>query len=104
MSKKQPVNNSTAAITPDDLWNIFYWGVGYGQLLMEEERESEEIFDAFICASHARKTSMKSNSVQRRQIHSEKWFEAQREGYQKWLAFYKEFCKQSNTTNPQDKK
>jgi len=85
-------NNSVALVTPSDLWDIFFWGAGYGQLLMEEERENEEIFDAAGCAHFARKRNVPSIPVRRRQIHSEKWFEAKREGYREFIQFYKNYA------------
>jgi hypothetical protein len=75
-------------ITKEDVWQVFWWGVGYGQLLAEEERDNEEAFDAFLCAVGSRKYSMPTPPVRRRQIHGEKWFNEMREGYKKFQDFY----------------
>ena len=96
MGKKTISNNSTPVITYDDLWNIFYWGVDYGQLLMEEERESEEISDAMVCAHASRKYCIPSVPLRRRQVHSEKWFEAKRGSFRQWKEFMKSYVNAQN--------
>jgi hypothetical protein len=75
-------------ITKEDVWNVFWWGVQYGQLLMEEERENEETFDAFLCAVGSRKYALPTTPVRRRQIHGEKWFDAMRQGHKNFLEYY----------------
>ena len=55
---------------------IFNYGVDYGQLLMERERESEEWADGFNCCLVARKTAMPAMPIERRQAHSEDWKQA----------------------------
>lgn len=72
---------SEEKITPFD---IFCWGVDYGQLLMEEERDTEDWADAFNCCLVARKTAMPSVPIPRRQPHSEKWRNAKRESFKKF--------------------
>lgn len=52
--------------------------VSYGQLTMEEEREQEELFNALNWSVFAKKFAMPANPVERRQLHSEKWFECKR--------------------------
>jgi hypothetical protein len=32
-----------AVITKEDVWKVFWWDVGYGQLLAEEERDEEAV-------------------------------------------------------------
>jgi len=86
----------TIAITSMDLWNIFYWGVDFGQMLMEQERENEEMFDAALCSFGARKFNVPTVPVRRRQLHSEKWFNAKKESYNKWLEFQKKFNASAN--------
>jgi hypothetical protein len=76
------------SIESENVWKAFWWGVGYGQLLMEEERENEELFDAAVCYQSGLKYGIPSNPVQRRQIKSDKWFSAMREGYAKFLELY----------------
>ena len=74
-------------VTPFD---IFCWGVDYGQLLMEEERDNEDLFDAVNCYFVARKTAMPSNPTPRRQPHSNKWRETKRKGWEN----FKNYCKE----------
>jgi hypothetical protein len=62
----------------DLLFEAFCYGVDYGQLLMEEERENEGIFDAFLCGVSAKKYGVPSAPTRTRQVHSEKWFAAKR--------------------------
>jgi hypothetical protein len=75
-------------ITQQTIWDVFWWGVDYGQLLMEEERETEELFDAAVGYIGTRKYNKPSHPVRRRQLHSEKWFNAKRSGYEKFLDIY----------------
>ena len=72
-------------LTKSIVWKIFCWGVDYGQLTMERERENEELFDAFICYNTARKTAMPSNYAPRRQAYSEKWFSAKQKSYKDFI-------------------
>ena len=62
-------------------FEIFNWGVDYGQLTMEEEREDEDWADAFNCCLVARKTAMPANNITRRQPHSKKWLNAKRKSF-----------------------
>ena len=70
------------------LWDVFCYGVDYGQLTMERERENEELFDAFCCYNTARKTAMPSEYAPRRHVHSDKWIEAKQKSYSKFLEIY----------------
>ena len=65
-------------ITEIDLFDIFCYGVDYGQLLMEQERENEGFFDAFLGTVFDTKFSMPMAQTQTRQVHSEKWFNAKK--------------------------
>jgi hypothetical protein len=80
---------NTVTVTISDLYEVYFWGMSEGQLLMEEERESEELFDAAICSVGARKLCIPTVPTQRRQIHSEKWFEAMRKAKQEFREFIK---------------
>lgn len=60
-------------------FKIFNYGVDYGQLLMEQERENEEWADAFNCCLVSRKTAMPAMPIERRQAHSENWKKAKRQ-------------------------
>lgn len=65
-------------VTEIDLFDIFCFGVDYGQLLMEEERQGEGLFDAFLGVQFDKKFSMPMAQTETRQVHSEKWFNAKR--------------------------
>ena len=67
---------------------IFYLGVDYGQLLMEEEREGEERYDAGLCVFGARKFCVPTLPAKRRRIHSEQWIKARRDSLHKFLSIY----------------
>lgn len=69
------------------LFEIFSWGVDYGQFLSEKERESEEWADAFNGCVFARKYSMPSQPIERRQIHSEKWLKVKKSGLSNFFDF-----------------
>ena len=60
------------------LFECYTSGVSYWQLIMEEERETEELFDAFNWSVSAKKFAMPTYPVERRQLHSGKWFEVKR--------------------------
>ena len=74
-------------VTSKQFFEIFLWGVDYGQLTMEEEREQEEWADAFQGVIIDKKYSMPSQPAPRRQLHSEKWFNAKRESLKKFQKF-----------------
>ncbi len=65
-------------VTEIDLFDIFCFGVDYGQLLMEQERQGEGLFDAFLGTVFDNKFSMPMANTQTRQVHSEKWFDAKK--------------------------
>ncbi len=65
-----------------EAFKIFSWGIDYGQLLMEEERDNEDWADAFNCCLVARKTAMPANPIPRRQPHSEKWRNAKKKSFE----------------------
>ena len=72
-------NNETHTVLPEiDLFDIFRFGVDYGQLLMEQERQGEGLFDAFLGTVFDNKFSMPMAQTQTRQVHSEKWFDAKK--------------------------
>ena len=71
------------------MFECFELGVDYGQLLMEEERESEETFDGFIGHCVDRKYNAPSHPTERRHLHSEKWFEAKRNSHSKFMELMK---------------
>ena len=63
-------------VTISELFDVFAWGAAYGQLQMEQERASEELFDAATCYHSGRKYTVPSAPVRRRQLRSDKWFES----------------------------
>ena len=70
-----------------DLFEIFCWGIDYGQLLSEEERDNEDLFDAFQGHIISNKYSMPSAPAPRRQPRSEKWREAKKKSYADFIDF-----------------
>lgn len=73
-------------MTSQDLLEIFKLGVDYGQLLMEEERDSEDLADAFQGHIVDSIYSMPSQQAPRRQPHSDAWRKAKIESKNKALA------------------
>lgn len=59
----------------DLLMSVFKLGVDYGMFLMELERDSEDMSDAFQGVVIDEKYSMPSNAAPRRLPHSDKWRE-----------------------------
>ena len=74
-----------------DIFDIFCMGIGYGQLLMEEERDSEDFLDAFQGKIISDKYSTPSAIAPRRQPHSEKWRAAKRQSLNKVFQLIQEF-------------
>ena len=69
----------------DILLKVFSLGIDYGQLLMEEERQNEETFDAFMSHCFDKKYNAPCNPQERRQLHSEKWFAFKRKSFDEFL-------------------
>ena len=61
-----------------DVLEIFKMGIDYGQLLMEEERDNEDLFDAFQGYLIDQKHSMPSQPVPRRLPRSDNWRNAKK--------------------------
>lgn len=59
-----------------DLMQIFKWGVDYGLLLAERERDSEDLADAFQGVIISEKYSMPSYPCRRRMTHSDEWMQS----------------------------
>jgi hypothetical protein len=72
-----------------DLSEVFYWGVGYGQLLMEEERDMEDLADGFQGYLIDQKYCMAAAPAPRRLPKSEEWRESMRKGYRQFLTLLK---------------
>lgn len=69
-----------------ELLKAFEYGVDYGLLIAEEERDSEDVFDAFLCSESARKFNAPSAPARRRLPHSEEWRKQKRDNL---VNFYK---------------
>lgn len=63
-------------------------GVDYGQLIMEEERDGEDTFTAFLGHCFDKKYSMPMAQNERRKPHSEEWREAKRNSVKKFFEIY----------------
>lgn len=74
----------------EGLLKAFEYGVDYGLLLAEEERDSEDLLDAAGCASYARRTCVPSSVAPRRQPHSAVWRKGMGEGLSKLIDLIKE--------------
>jgi len=81
------MSETNVNISIEDIWKIYSWGIDHGQLLMEQERESEELFDAAICAQSGEKYCVPSSPVRRRQIHSDLWFAAKNKSMKDFADF-----------------
>ena len=80
-------------------WDIFRWGIDYGQLMMEEERDSEDWADAFQGFIIDQKYSMPAQTAPRRQPHSDKWREAKKESLNNFMIFAAQMKEQENKEN-----
>ena len=68
-----------------NLMELFKMGVDYGQLLSEQERDSEDVTDAFQGVIIDEKYSMPANTPPRRLLHSDEWRKAKIESLFKAL-------------------
>lgn len=73
-----------------DIIKIFEWGIDYGLLIAEEERDNEDIFDAFLCGVSGRKYGVPSVPARRRQSHSDRWRQAKKDGLLSFIGFIAE--------------
>lgn len=80
------------AITQEILWQIFKWGIDYGQLLAESERENEQFANAFQGIIFANKTAMPCTEVTR-EIHSKEWIAAKNKSITDFIDFLISFEK-----------
>lgn len=63
-------------------FTIFNYGVDYGLLIAERERENEEWADAFNCFLFSQKTAMPAIPLERRRCHSGKWITAKKKSFE----------------------
>jgi hypothetical protein len=68
-------------------FEIFKWGIDYGQLLAEDERDSEDLADAFQGIIVDQKRCCPSSIAPRRQPHNKEWRKAKTESYNKFIEF-----------------
>lgn len=68
-----------------DLMTAYECGIDYGLALAENERDSEDAFDATGCAVYAAKMCIPSTPCRRRQPHSTAWREAKRASMDRFL-------------------
>lgn len=73
-------------MTYDEIMEIFKLGIDYGQLLMEQERDSEDWADAFQGYIIDLKYSMPANIAPRRQPHSNEWRKAKLDSLDKVMS------------------
>lgn len=75
--------------TDEKIWLAFEYGVDYGQLLMEEERLTDECIYACGSVNFAKKHCVPAQLLQTRQIHSDKWFKIKRASKKKFFELLK---------------
>lgn len=69
----------------NELMMAYECGIDYGLLLAEEERDSEDCFDAAGCAVYASRMCIPSTPAPRRRPRSETWRAAKRDSMSKFL-------------------
>ena len=74
----------------DLMEECFFCGVDCGQLSMEEERFTDECLDAGLGHIADKKYCMPIPPRERRQLHSDKWFEVKRKGKKKFFRLLKQ--------------
>ena len=77
----------------DSIIKAFEYGIDYGLLLAEQERDSEDMYDACQCSIYAKKMCRPSSLGQRRSARSNKWREAKQKSVIKFI----ELCKDNST-------
>lgn len=68
-----------------DLMTAYECGIDYGLMLAEQERDSEDAFDAAGCAVYSARMCVPSTPCRRRQPHSAAWREAKRAAMDRFL-------------------
>lgn len=85
------------------IFEAFFIGVDYGLLLAEEERDSEDLSDAFNCMNVSKKQCMPSQVLPRRMPRNEEWREAKRDPLKKLNKLIKfKFQQMKAQTKPQE--
>lgn len=70
------------------LLKAYEYGIDHGLLIAEQERDSEDLFDAFGCYSQSKRTCMPSAVSQRRQPHSQKWRDSKKQSMLDFINLY----------------
>ena len=78
-------------MTFEQIMQVFGWGIDYGLLLAEQERDSEDLFDAVGCAYYARKFNVPSAIAPRRQPRSDAWRQAKKDAFTAFIEFIKHY-------------
>jgi len=73
-----------------DLLKAYEYGIDYGLLISEQERDSEGLFDAAGCAVYSRKMCLPSATAPRRQPRSAEWREAMASSFEKFIKLISE--------------
>jgi len=79
-----------------DLIIAFECGIDYGLLLAEQERDSEDLFDAATCAIMSRRTCLPTSIAQRRGPHSDAWRTAKKDSLRKFIDLCNGLCIEQN--------
>jgi hypothetical protein len=58
------------------LIEVFGWGIDYGLLIAEQERDGEDMTDALLCYEYSRRMNVPSPVARRRQPHTDAWRQA----------------------------
>lgn len=74
-----------------NLFDIFMLGADYGLLKAEEERESEDTFNAFSGYLGSNKYNSPVNDQPTRQVRSEEWFKSKRFSKKLFLKIFKKY-------------
>ena len=77
----------------DELLKAFEYGVDYGLLLAEQERDSEDMADSVACMMYSKKMCVPSTPIQRRQPRSDKWRLSKRQSVDNFIKLYAEYAK-----------
>ncbi len=73
-------------LTKELAFAIYKMGVDHGQLMAEEERDSELTSNAVLGVAYDQKYAMPLPSEVRREPHSEKWRNAKRASFDHFIA------------------
>ena len=81
--------------TTDALIEAFLLGIDYGLLIAEEERDGEDVFDAFLCGVGSRKMCVPTVPAPRRQSHSAAWRKAKSDSRVQFVKLYAQVLKET---------